>query len=203
MAVPVSGQAVSPSGLVYLQGRRLVVRGRPERGTCTWCGGPVTDPRRSTWCSRECVERFHAGTPERQRAALEAREQGRCQACGVSTDRLRRAVLRWVVRSGGRVTSLRGRERAVLRPELADRLAHLLSLRGRATDRRTVGHLLGDRASWWDMDHRVPIADGGHPYASANLRTLCYWCHKDATARAATARAEARRAERECQMALF
>lgn len=37
------------------------------------------------------------------------------------------------------------------------------------------------KKSLWQMDHRVPIIEGGHPFDLANLRTLCVDCHKEET----------------------
>lgn len=33
----------------------------------------------------------------------------------------------------------------------------------------------------WDLDHKVPIIEGGHPFDMDNLRTLCEECHKKET----------------------
>jgi len=38
------------------------------------------------------------------------------------------------------------------------------------------------RSSLWDADHIVPVAEGGGECDLSNLRTLCYRCHKKATA---------------------
>lgn len=32
-----------------------------------------------------------------------------------------------------------------------------------------------------DMDHTIPICEGGHPFDLSNLRTLCKLCHKKET----------------------
>jgi len=34
-----------------------------------------------------------------------------------------------------------------------------------------------------EVDHIVPVSEGGHPFDPANLQTLCEECHKDKTAR--------------------
>jgi 5-methylcytosine-specific restriction protein A len=34
----------------------------------------------------------------------------------------------------------------------------------------------------WEMDHRTPLAEGGHPFDLSNLRTLCVKCHAVETA---------------------
>lgn len=40
----------------------------------------------------------------------------------------------------------------------------------------------GSRASLWDADHIVPVAEGGGECDLNNLRTLCLRCHRQATA---------------------
>lgn len=45
----------------------------------------------------------------------------------------------------------------------------------------------------WDMDHIVPVSEGGGACGLENLRTLCLPCHKQHTAELAAKRAEARR----------
>lgn len=35
------------------------------------------------------------------------------------------------------------------------------------------------RKTLWDMDHILPVKDGGGACGLDNLRTLCIWCHKD------------------------
>lgn len=44
-----------------------------------------------------------------------------------------------------------------------------------------------------EVDHTVPIVEGGHPFDPTNLRALCSDCHKRETASLAGRRATARR----------
>lgn len=187
MPVPRDGESLCPTGAVVLRGRRGVLNRHGLRSTwsvglCTWCGKTVPKGRRTLWCSQWCVDAYQATQPEHQRAAVKARDGGVCSLCGLDTERLRRAARRYWSTGPWRTT-----------PARRHKLGELLTFLGWATSAHVVQHLVGQRASWWDMDHRVPIADGGHPYALTNLRTLCYWCHKDETSEAATRRAEARR----------
>lgn len=48
-----------------------------------------------------------------------------------------------------------------------------------------------------EVDHIVPIIEGGHPFDLANLRVLCGGCHSNETAALARRRAEARRRQQE------
>lgn len=206
MSVPREGDPLCPTGAVVLRGRRGVLDRKGKRsmwreGECTWCGRSVTESRRSLWCSQRCVDAYAVTQPAGQLAALQARDGGRCSLCGLDTERLRVACMRWLAafgvdRSAPRTMTgwraayhTRYPQRA---GALAD-LAHLLTLRGYPTGDRGIRHLMGERRCWWDGDHTIPIVDGGHPCDLRNLRTLCYWCHKRETAEAATRRAETRR----------
>jgi 5-methylcytosine-specific restriction endonuclease McrA len=46
----------------------------------------------------------------------------------------------------------------------------------------------------WEMDHVVPVIEGGGEVGLEGLRTLCCPCHRIETAKLAARRAEARRA---------
>lgn len=53
---------------------------------------------------------------------------------------------------------------------------------------------LAARLGRWEMDHVVPVVEGGGACGLDNLRTLCKPCHRKATAALAKRRAEQRRA---------
>jgi hypothetical protein len=51
--------------------------------------------------------------------------------------------------------------------------------------RRRLGRALDfprSRKSFWDADHILAVAEGGGECDLDNLRTLCLWCHMEATA---------------------
>jgi 5-methylcytosine-specific restriction endonuclease McrA len=50
------------------------------------------------------------------------------------------------------------------------------------------------RRRLWEMDHIVPVIEGGGSCGLENLRTLCWACHRKETAALAARRAEARKA---------
>lgn len=58
--------------------------------------------------------------------------------------------------------------------------------------RRGTGH----NYNLWDMDHIVPVIEGGGACGLENLRTLCIPCHKAETRALAARRAQKRRASR-------
>lgn len=49
------------------------------KGTCRGCHGPVTAPRRKTWCSDECKKRYD---PYWVKHAVVERDRHICQMCG-------------------------------------------------------------------------------------------------------------------------
>lgn len=61
---------------------------------------------------------------------------------------------------------------------------------GRARKLRELG--FQPRRSLWELDHVVPLIDGGG-HGADNLQTLCVPCHRRKTAEEARARAEQRR----------
>lgn len=196
MSVPREGDSLCPTRAVVLVGRRGVIRRSRvsstwKPGDCTWCGTKVTKPGRSTWCSTFCVDAFKATQPEEQRRVVKARDGGVCGLCGLDTVRFRIAVRRWWWR-------LRPLHRGNTWPkhqrfDPGQHAADLLTLRGHPTSTAMLARLTGGRVVWWDMDHAVPISEGGHPYDIRNLRTLCCWCHQRVTAEGSARRADRRR----------
>lgn len=70
------------------------------------------------------------------------------------------------------------------------------SLRGRGSTSRIRELGFKPRKSFWELDHVVPLIDGGS-HALSNLQTLCTPCHKRKTAREASGRRDAREARSE------
>lgn len=58
---------------------------------------------------------------------------------------------------------------------------------------RLFGTVSGSR---WDMDHIIPVCEGGGDCGLENYRTLCKPCHKRETAALARRRAEKRKTEK-------
>lgn len=69
-------------------------------------------------------------------------------------------------------------------------------VRGRGSHRKLRELGFKPRKSLWELDHIVPLIDGGS-HDTSNLQTLCTPCHKRKTAREATERRAGRAAERE------
>jgi 5-methylcytosine-specific restriction enzyme A len=122
---------------------------------CRGCGGVVIKPRRS-FCSADCVDALSiANDPAYARRAVARRDSGVCAGCGLDCGDLDNALMR-----------LRHTDVAAWIAE-CDRLGLSPSERGRSV---------------WEMDHIVPVTEGGGACGLENLRTLCIWCHRGETA---------------------
>ncbi len=206
------GDPLCPSGAVVLRGRRgSIERSNPASrwvlGLCTWCCETITAPRRTMWCSSTCNEAYALTQPEVLAGLVEERDHGVCEICTLNTWRLHNFFRRygsgwgrwcsWALdRSGPEAMLARWRRhgwggRAVTQRSWvsAERPFRLLGLEPRLD--------LFPRSRWWDMDHRVPIIEGGALFDLGNLRTLCPWCHTRETAALAGRRADARRGDTE------
>jgi 5-methylcytosine-specific restriction enzyme A len=129
---------------------------------------------RRRWCSDDCQDEFWCRTSTSYaRELVWQRDRGVCSLCGTDTHRQRGAFIRlctWGER--GRFFSVRHHPRVA-------KLAH-----------KKYGIPKGRlRAEWWDMDHIVPVIEGGGGCGLENLRTLCIPCHKKETASLAARRA--------------
>lgn len=145
-------------------------RGPAGLPLCRQCGMecPTT---RNTFCSPECVHEWRLTTdPGYQRKHVFARDRGVCWSCGLDTEELKRAY-HLILRS---FSVLSWDER-----------------RGVNSRVLALGFIPG--RSFWEMDHVVPVVEGGGGCGLSNLRTLCQSCHRRETAALAKRRTEARR----------
>lgn len=168
---------------------------RTKTGTCRWCGGPVKPPRR-TWCSDKCVHeaRIRSDQGYARHCVLE-RDHGVCEICGLSMVAVAKSISRHI------------RKRFRRRPDEYDRRwGHRKIIVNKVAAFRWVCSIHGihrhrvitvrygdlDPKALWDMDHRVPVVEGGGACGLDNLRTLCVWCHAKETAKLAGRRAQKR-----------
>jgi hypothetical protein len=143
-----------------------VPKGPNGRGICRQCGIEVAG-RRLTFCSDACVDEWKIRTAGGFAATkVRARDHGVCASCGLDCEALKKQI--------DEVRRLRGTDAAVL--ELRSRMFGPHHLRRRL----------------WEVDHVVPVVEGGGECGLGNLRTLCAPCHKRATAELAGRRARAR-----------
>lgn len=145
-------------------------RGPNGRALCRQCSTEVPKGSRS-FCSPACVHAWKLTTdPGYQRRELFKRDRGVCTVCGLDTEALNRAF--------------QEARRAIWREESAGDPPHNTSSwwdrRDGPTERlRRLGFLPGQ--SLWEMDHTVPVVEGGGGCGLSNLRTLCRPCHLKAT----------------------
>lgn len=166
--------------------------GRPP---CRWCKSPITAPRRKTFCSDPCVKEWRRRTcPSILRLEVYERDGGRCQGCGQDCRMLDVAWLHdqlWLARDeprAGRVPSCRvPRHRADgrgLPPEFwLAQLDYAERWKFANNARRHV----------FEVDHIVPIVEGGPWFDCSNLQILCIPCHRTASRALAARLALARR----------
>lgn len=134
------------------------------RPLCRRCMQPCMGKRR-TFCSENCTIFWRVRrSPSYLRSLIRKRDKGTCAQCGMLTYFVQRQSRNFVG---------------------AARVAFLVSLGFSPKDiwRRTL----------FDVDHVVPIAEGGDPWDQANLQTLCLVDHRKKTAEQARRRACANR----------
>lgn len=144
--------------------RRRLGRARKR---CTWCGR-VVPGRRKTWCSSRCFQEFAARCDRRTvRGLVLDRDHGICRLCGRDT-----------------LKALQFTSSMILAGKLFYRIMGVC----KGTPARKCGeHCLSPvcrmlREQLWEMDHIIPVVEGGGLCALSNYRTLCKPCHKVQTA---------------------
>jgi 5-methylcytosine-specific restriction protein A len=138
------------------------------RGACRWCGEPILHESGDTLGEVNRRRRWHP-------ACVDAYDE--------SDPRLARQRVR--KRDRGRC--------AVCRID-TNKVRREVRGRGRAKKLRALGYKA--RGSLWELDHVVPLIDGGS-HEDSNLQTLCTPCHKKKTAEEAKQRSRLRQQESE------
>jgi len=154
---------------------------------CVWCKKPVPLNRRK-YCSSQCEHEVRLRRdPMYMQSVLFQRDHGVCAKCGLNGHIARKLAI-----SLGWDDDHRGEG---LRKFYMDHLAEIGGYKCPSTPRY-----------WWEVDHILPVAQGGGSCGMENLQTLCYWCHKKKTAAEHKANRqveiEAKAAERQRVLAL-
>lgn len=135
-------------------------KGPNGRGFCKGCEKEVPRGRRC-WCSEECVEeQLIRSNPAHARVLVFRRDAGVCTRCSIDTELVKAESDR-----------LRDRVNEVL-PNICKGYAAKVGFL------RALGF---GSAHLWEMDHIVPVSEGGGECGLENLRTLCIPCHKKVT----------------------
>ena len=123
------------------------------RGTCRWCGEPILYDSGAKRGSLDRRRRWHPA----------------CVAAYDATDprELRRRVRR--------------RDRGVCALCRLDTYELRRAFKGRGMWARMREKGFVPRRSLWELDHKVPLIDGG-THALSNLQTLCVPCHRNKSA---------------------
>ena len=139
-------------------------KGPNGRALCRECKTEVP-PNRKTFCSRECVAAWRIKSdPTYVRQQAFARDHGVCAICGLDTQQLERVLLAYYAESG---------------KEAALKLAASVGFKVRFYAAR-YGRI--KIRSLHEIDHIVPVAEGGGLCSLDQMRTLCTRCHKKVTA---------------------
>lgn len=162
---------------------------------CRWCKGPITAKRRQTYCSDPCVDQWNRRVrPDVLRAEIYDRDKGACRACGLDCRLMDDGWLH------GQLWLARGKPRIGRVPMWVPKI----ELDG-SGEPFTATFLLDqiDRANRWrfennirghvfEVDHVVPVVEGGDWFDPDNLQLLCLPCHRRKTSEMATRRASIR-----------
>lgn len=134
--------------------------GRP---CCRQCGTEVKPPRR-TFCSAACVHEWKVRTSSSYaKRQVYLRDKGVCKSCQIDTKVV--AAELWEIRL------LQGEGQEILTKRL-----HGIPASRKVWRRKYGGGL-------WDLDHIVPVKDGGGSCGIENMQTLCIPCHRTKTTR--------------------
>ncbi len=162
-------------------------KGPNGRPLCRRCSTEVPTAR-NTFCSAACVHEWKLRTQPRYQAwhVLE-RDRGVCEACGLDCVALLKELKD--LRAACRVERY-GAAFGFDGDLPSDR--NLDRFQARLTELALPRHLSSLSRRLWEMDHRTPVVEGGGSCGLENLRTLCWACHRLATAELARRRAASR-----------
>lgn len=144
-----------------------------QKGHCTWCDGPL--PKRCTrWCSVSCEEEGYIRFGYWHGPVLR-RDAGICAICGFDLLACQARVKRLVSKAKGNC----GRGRYY--PQSFSRIRKFSCRTG-----------IYQNGQPYEVDHIIPVVEGGGCCGLDNLRTLCFVCHSQVTKALAASRASQR-----------
>lgn len=146
-----------------------------QKGECTWCGGPVGKGRK-TWCGDACVVAFnHRCSANHYRAAVVKRDQGICRSCG-----------RDVVESEQKFNLAEREVKKLLAEKHGSSVnAWNVSPLHRAELDLEIERLRLEfgfaRGGFFEVEHTVPVCEGGGLCELDLLHLYCGACHARST----------------------
>lgn len=149
------------------------LRGPNGRRLCRWCRKEVPAGRR-TFCSTLCTHEWRVRSSSKYlREKVYERDRGLCAKCGRDTRKLK-------MRLEDAQTAAMLRAGVFDKDPLADwrKDPEYVAFLKKPPFPLTVKEA---EVSLWQADHRLEVADGGGLCGLDGFRTLCLWCHKDAT----------------------
>ena len=149
-----------------------------ELKLCRWCGLDVKrfSSRRSSFCSDECVHEFRLRSDASYvRHYIAKRDKFICQLCGLECRGFVRRLRRYVQGRRLELPFAGSNELyAKQRRELEEEYFNSLGMEYVNTN---------SRSTFYDIDHIIPVIEGGHQCGEENLRLLCLSCHRKETAK--------------------
>lgn len=154
---------------------KLRVGMRREKGRCTWCDAEVPKGRRRrSWCSEACRDEGYLRFGF-WHDPVERRDKGVCVLCGFDSRACQKRLKGLMRRAKG---------------DRSNRHHCYSASRIRKFCRRTRISITGQP---YEIDHIIPVIEGGGCCGLDNLRTLCFVCHAEETKALAGRRAAKRR----------
>lgn len=131
--------------------------------SCYWCGRFYDGP--GEYCSKDCYHDYHVRTQRGATAMVGRRDRGKCAICGLNTGGLAHALARGIKIRHALQASGGGLSAEAVTEDLIRRWSQVVRYEK-------------SRERLWDIDHIIPVREGGGCCGLENLRTLCVVCHR-------------------------
>jgi 5-methylcytosine-specific restriction endonuclease McrA len=172
---------------------------RIERGFCPVCNKPKEEfePKMKVFCTPACREKYSEKIVWWQdlREKILKERGAKCEQCGKTHEGEKTKLAResekrwkkWISENREEIEATRAKLLAYFSKEFEEHYKECMDDRyiaNRAIDwdkQRELGLNNPFFTISFEVDHKVPIADGGDPWSKDNLQILCEECHKKKT----------------------
>ena len=193
-------------------------KGPNGRNLCRWCQKEVP-PNRKTMCSDECSHEYGIRCNSAYaRHCTYKRDRGVCALCGVDTDKLARVCQKlarsWSNRRymdtqysqympayGNWNPKWKRKSDSMIQLDLT-RLQKIAAKYPWLSALYSQKHECF-KMSLWQMDHILPVSEGGGSCGLENLRTLCIGCHNKETNKLTKRRTRVKRVQKQIVKSLI